>query len=938
MSSQLTVRHRAYFRSEILNRLTEEYETTVFKSLIQYHLLKTAKGCRQFSDLTDMPYHVHILNGLYPGLLFLEQYLQSQGMFESTEVEPFLRSLIVGFTFHDLNKLVDSKSLEEALTELVHHAETLNVESFFPEWRDYLPEIEFFALGTENRTSTWAFSRPIREWHFLNDTLRPICHFADTVASIDDFSSVADFYERVCNSRFSQSQRLGDIWQLSYVEVHDNLSALLSQKLLNLSKSIVQGDRGEQILFNLRSGFVYLGEPLTAEEIQTLKNQFRSEESELKPVKMTQIDHQSCKFGFIESTPLNRTILEDVIEEKINDLLKTAKDVNEQGESERRRTALSSLFDAYELPLVLKPIKANSPDVRIYLSEEWTDLEEYHSLLTLFGLQKIKFLSGKVNREWRKEFERWRDEEIPFLEGEFDYPFDRQTIPVVHTKELLSIFGTPNTQYTVAALVSACEAESGERELEEVLTESFEEVISIFNKLTRPQVAEPFDEFVNLYLSGNFQRDINQFVQKERTIPKKAEMCIFCGKPATEEYRSEKSFGVGPLSFNNRTVNTLKSKTNHICPVCASELRMRRSLFIKGKNANSAVYYDFGEYLFNVDTPSLLAILSAVFGIDVEEKETEFILTIDKRTFNYNLYNLNFEKIDDTVKGNFWFIRNILALIRHTGFHVFATSIISPYNQHKEIFVFENCMPFVKQLGWDRIRIDEVEERLQEMNLLYKLGPKRIVSNVLSYAEERRSIFSAFYRLDDKEMDAIRNELINFVQSHREVFSMSIMDKLTDCAVQIEWGFGSGGAESGIIRDSLDILKACFKEKRDRDTTIQQIAGGLYKKHKPERDIPPNTLLAFATTLYDDLFGGEWQQRIPQPGRLKNWINQFAFLYRMKSLEELRKSEIRRAIEVLENDGKEVNGQNIVEQVLKEKPERKRYEYEYRQSFRAHFQ
>jgi hypothetical protein len=955
MASTLSVRHRAYFRSELMNRMTQQYESTLLKSLIQHHVLTTAKGSSQFADLTDSPYHIHILNGLYPALLLLEQQLERDGRLNLPEIEPFLKCLIVGFTFHDLNKLVDVEPLEKAVKErLEQQAELLNVADFLPEWRYYLPEIGFLALGAENRTGTWAFSRQIREWHFVNETLRPTSHFADSLASIDNFGSVDEFYEQV----YAKIQNVhgGSEWTLSYVEVHDNIYALLSQKMLNLAKSIIQAERKQQILFNLRNGFVYFGEPLTAGEVQSIKQRFSGEEAELNPVALTKIDHQSCKFGFIESTQLTLEILESVIREKLNDLLKTAKDVNESGQREQRQAVLRGLLDAYELPLVLRPVKENSADLRIYPRAEWAELKDDHALLTLFALQKIKFLSGRICPQWRQEFEKWRDEETPFCEGRFDYQLNGQRIPVPNSAELLALFGTDNTRCTVAALISACEKRIGADDSSDVAAQTFDEVINTFNKTfgwiaddqskpARSRVIELFDKFVDLYLSGNFVRDINQLMQGEMTIPEKKNMCIFCSKPATEDYGSEKSFGIKALGFNNRTVNTLKNKTSRMCGLCASELRMRKSLFTEGSKANSAVYYDFGEYLFSVDTPSLLTTLAAAFGIDVEERKRQFTVTLDNRAFNYNLYHLNFESIDDSVKGNFDFIHQTLKLIRRTGFRLFVASVISPYHQHREIFVFDNCMPFVKQLGWDRIRIDEVGKRLEETNLFYTLGSNLLSSNVLSYAEDRRAIFSAFYRLDEDRRKEARGIIVRFIKSHWEELDMNVIEKLVDNAVKIDWSDVlhsiSGNAESWMFRDSLDILKICVKEGCDRTTTIEQIAGGLHKtfrgKRRDNKPIPPSErLMAFAATLYDDLFVGQWRERVPQPGRLKHWINQFSLCYRMKAQEEGNKFQIEKAIERLTAENQPVTEDAVIAAVITDR--NRKYEEEYRECFRKYFQ
>lgn len=939
MTTVVSYATRDYFQTGLMNQFTDLYQATLLQNLVKHYVLTSAKGSTQFPEYPDMPYHIHILNGLYPALLLLEQHLKKEGISESEELKAYLKCLIVGFTLHDINKLVGIPDLDHAveqkLREVCHE---LSVEAFFSEWRDYQNEIEFLILGTENRTSSFAFSKPIREWNFLNDTLRPACHFADSIASITDFESVSDFYGRICSIRFN-NRRLDELRRLSFVEVDNNIYTLLSQKLLDLAKEVILGERGSTILFNLRNGFVYFGEELMPSGIKSIKQNFSKESGDFDPVAMTKIDHQSCRFGFIESHLLNKEILQKVIREKVNDLLKVAKDVNDRDEQKlmERRSILEALLDFYELPI--KSENDKNGNAHLYLKREWDDLGVQHPLLYAFGLQKVKFLSGKISPAWREEFNRLRKEAIPFLDEKFTYPLNGQETSLKNTKELLAKFGTVNTQYTVAAVVSGCEARNKKGGFEQQLETTFSEVALAFNQKTKAKSSSYLDEFVDLYFTGNFQRPWDSLLQIYQEIPEKTEMCAFCGKRATEDYRKEKAFGIKALGFNNRTNNTLKSKTNKICTLCAQELRMRLSLYQKFSKSNSIVYYDFGDYHLNFIKKGPLTILHNLFGVGVENGNWEIQLTIDpKNLFNYNLYNLNFENISDNVKGNFYYVHRTLKLVRTYGFRVSTTSIISPSNHHNEIFVFENCMPFVKQLGWDRIRIDEVENRLAEMNLLLALGRNVLVSNVLSYAEDRKSLFSGFYHLSEADRGKVRNKLREFAESNEEEFSMSVMDKLTDVAVQIKWGYGSGSEETWMIRESLDILKDCEKEKRDRDTTIEQIAGAINRKMRgDEPQVTPSLILTFATTLYDDLFDKEWGRRIPQPGRLKNWIYQFAFLYSIKSSEEMSKSSIRKAIQALKDEGRQIDEESVLSEVVKVKKERKKYEDEYRELYRKHF-
>ena len=223
MTTAVSYATRDYFQTRLMNQLTALYQITLLSSLVKHYILTSAKGSTRFPKYPDMPYHIHILNGLYPALLLLEQRFEKEKISESEELEAYLKCLVVGFTLHDINKLVDIPDLDQAVAQkLSQVCHELDVKVFFPEWQDYQNEIEFLILGTENRTASFAFSKPIREWNFFNDTLRPACHFADSIASITDFESVSDFYDRICSIRFN-NRRLDEKWKLSFVEVNDNI-------------------------------------------------------------------------------------------------------------------------------------------------------------------------------------------------------------------------------------------------------------------------------------------------------------------------------------------------------------------------------------------------------------------------------------------------------------------------------------------------------------------------------------------------------------------------------------------------------------------------------------------------------------------------------------------------------------------------------------------
>jgi hypothetical protein len=99
-----------------------------------------------------------------------------------------------------------------------------------------------------------------------------------------------------------------------------------------------------------------------------------------------------------------------------------------------------------------------------------------------------------------------------------------------------------------------------------------------------------------------------------------------------------------------------------------------------------------------------------------------------------------------------------------------------------------------------------------------------------------------------------------------------------------------------MFRDSIEILKSNIKEGNDKNITVQQIAGMLYKTLKSElSNTEQEKLTAFAESIWN-LYEIQWKKQIPNQNRLNNWIYQFGFLYSQKSLEEMRKATVSRII------------------------------------------
>lgn len=962
----IQARLRGYFNSALFNTIVGEYFKHFLGEFVKRYVLVSAKGSSgqlfqagdsrlsKVVNQSDMPYHIHIINGLLPALKLLEERFKKEGWLEQKEASLFLCCFITGFTLHDVNKLTGIDELNESVEQpLVTLCEEMKLERFFPEWRGWIEEIKFLALGTEYRTKIYAHQKSIKEQDFFNTVLAEHCHLADSIASIEGFFNVAAFYEQLCNKKID-GRRLADLWQISFVEVQENIFTLLSQKLLLAAKTLIQDKRQQTILFSLRNGFVYIGKSLSPDEIDTIKTDFKSDLSDV--VKSFQLDFQTCKFGFLESLSEEsnsenkyhaqiKNAIEKVLRagfansgagsEKIKPFAITnyapgLKEINDKpGEVE----SLEKLIDENELPLTVFPQKAKDGTVQNYflrLSKEWDEVgESDRKFMTLYALEKMKILSSKTFTKWKP----------------------KDSYPEYSTA----------TERTVIALVNAiklCQkVESDGKTIADILAGIWDEVIKTLStsSLTKTVNTQELDGFADFYLSGNFECDINKVTGFVGEIPEKADMCLFTGRKAMTKYGAERAFGISALNFSNRSLNTLKSKDNQISSLFfqENELRLKelprgfytkkikeeeknkfdRQKFLDASDANAVIYYDFGEYFVDVSSRQLLDVLSKAFSYDCRDVNG-LTLIFDSLAYDFNLYRMNFNRIGEDVESNFYFIHQMLKLIQKTGFRIFVSGILTPYHSHKEMFVFENCMPFVKKLVWDKIRIDQIESRLQEMNLLLSLNAKRLVSNVLNYAEDRQHIFTAFALLDDDDKTKARSAMIKFINLNMEVLKMSVMNDLAQIAIEmVRPKSGSTSQESWIIRDALKVLKDCHKEKRDQETAIEQVAGDLRKTLKSRDYADLSKCEPFAKTLYERLFEQEWKKHFPQPGRLRNWVNQFAFLYSDKGYIESRKSKVRGIIKKMKEKGENYSEDPVIQNLVVENKKLEKYADDYREVY-----
>lgn len=915
-----------YFNTEIFQNITQLYFDTVLQDLLIKYPITEAKGLFVIDDKVqkndyDMPYHIHILNGLIPSLLIYEKYLAKKDWIGNEKAELYIKTFILGYTFHDTNKLLKTESLQAALKELDKTiGQNDSVKNFFPEFEKYKGDVYYLCLSDEDRTSVLAnqYKISLSEIH-IKEVLAILCKFADKIASNQNFDSVEEFYNSISKSLLI----ISDINQLtiSYVEVNPSPYILLSQNILQSARKVMALS-GKKVFQALRNGFIYFGEDLTKEEVKKIQHKTEQVSEDIDPIGLTKIDAQKCSFGFIGSMEFTRDVLEKIIEEKVDSFFALSPNGNDKISDFSSFVELNNkLIEIYGLP-----IKTRIQNNKLYLNVDKESCEDRSwNFLKIYCLNKIQWLNAKQNKAWKNDFDEWlkKDENFP-SEIQLKQDDDTQSIP--NTGEL-KVYLEAHTNSSNALLKTylgiiktySIINEMDEDDIEEYINQLEDEIIQSFTgKHSENTIIK---DFFSKYFNFKGNCFINSFDSYNPVIPEKGKMCAFTGGVGLKEYKEDVAFSMKARGFSNRTITSLNNTTSHISDLYAEENKLRKSQSNFPQDANVIVYNDFFETTLDIDRDILTACAKAKNIQTFKDTSIQF----DKNAkFQYNLYNLNFDKIAPGLEANFYYVRKSLLLVKTLGIRSYITGIMSLYQPHKEVFRYENAPKFIRQLGWDQMRLIDIDKVLDEISLILTFGSGRLERNLLQISENRNKYFSIYYLLKEDDKKKVYDKLKKFINNNPNLFtSMTVTENLAELATKITTiGYNSSGSEeTRLIRTALDFVRKEVKQGFDREDVIQRTCGNIYKSLRLDY-VNMEAIKNFVTAVYDELYKKEWKGTLPNLNREKDWIYQFAFVYKEKCIKILDENSSNKIIEKLKNEGKDITEENIRYALKKDKKEK----------------
>ena len=886
-----------YFETALFQGVVRDYFDTVLGNIIAKNAIISAKGLfmvdgEQKRDYYDMPYHVHILNGLIPALLVYEHYMLEHGYVNDREAALYLKVFMLGFTFHDANKLLNTQAesnksdLEVAVAALDSYVDQWQVDAFFSEFEHYKSNIYYLALATENATWATAEDYPITLGNRdeIRMTQRELCHLADGLASIQNESleSIEALHDAVSH-RVGRIAKIAPL-RVSYVKIRPNPYTLLSQNLLQVARQVL-ATSGKKVVYATRGGFVFWGEEVSQNEYEAIRKAYlKGSAEDIKFRELTKIDAQKCKFGFIGSTPFTKHILSEITD-KLGDKFLSLSPNGSEGISDFDGfvSLTEQLIEVYDLP-----VECDLKNDRLVLRYYEHIVEEYDEYFkTLFNLHKIQWLNSKENEFWRLDFDDWQKGERP-LPAPIQFDCASGHVDLQTAQELLTFIRErvkmTNALYkTYLNFVKTCHVLQEEEDIEVYIAMLQEHIIDHFEpKETGGNVK---DMLFDRYFECPGQVNLQFLKQYAPSVPPKKAMCAFTGGVGEVAYKAEVAFAMKARGFSNRTVTNLNNHTSYISSLFSEENKLRASLF-RVSEANFVLYYDFFEANLDIEKDIIKGCIKAKDEMKLLEDGK---VALDKNSkFDYNLYNLEFIKLDPKVAPTFFLVRKCLRIARELGVRTYISGIMTPYTPHKAVFHFENAPQFLKLLGWDSVRLIHVNEVLDEIRLVLTFGKGGIESNLLKIARSRRAYFTLYYLLGADDQKKVYNSFINFYTKYKQKFgSMTVTEKLAELAVKIDIGYKTAAEETWLIRTAMDFLRKYHKQGSSREDIIQKTNGEIYRKLRMDK---PDTeaIEAFSTAVYDQLFMQDWQGKIPAVNVEKDWIYQFAFLFREQSLIKIR--------------------------------------------------
>lgn len=878
----------------------EPSEKGPLRIILEDYLLIPAKGGSNapLNSWSDMTYFTHVLNAMVISGNLLERRFKRQfdeNLSDSSELEKYVRLFFAAVAMHDADKLfregisgssnldkVLEKNKQNIIKMCSHYLKPLG--SPLEWWND----LTYIILRAENRSMDYALGIKTKLHTAELATISQYVKLGDQLSGIKS-STTDSIFLSIKKQILPYTNSINE--QINLVHFSDLPQILLSDRLnSDFDKFLRQS--GRHVVVNFPDAIAYLGSPLSETELDTIRSTFSEEMGATKDNVIALLDNfapsgNSIRLDFSKEIEVTPNVVKSYIEKFKGRLLiwqgQDWKDANPDFDVKARIIGVP----------IMKGEKRGKTFFYLQLPEESKEgADEETQKRRLVGLiacaQRILFACLDQSG---KEFSSREDDEIAysaFGKTIFDNAdaLQRKTIEAIAHAGGLSRLPL--------------------KLLKEEYNNICNSISSVLSSRFEKEKAVDYNEFFIRATGFNF---------KLQDPPDKSSMCVYCGIFAENPLKEENSFGIKATSGTGRKITVLKYDENKfngkICKYCLRENSLRREEIGKENDA-LCVHVHFGDYYVPVNLENIIESLknvSSMTGVikieqDKDEKDNEIlVMRVGKRSKK----NLHYHMIFFTSKPRkrveeFYLLSNMLDFILKTGMKIRLTSLMSSRRIFPPMFQWDNAPSWVKNLGMDEIRIDQLEPNNRELTLMYDISKISGSKNALAWVihdvnRGKRGIFHVLWRIiqensGDKGLNKyprVKEGVGWYMDRYEKEVNKRGMERIVDEACGISNRAPvSNNDNTWIFREAMAVYLRYFMNE-DADLK-EKVAGKIWdyanRQRFSGREIQLHCL-GFSEAFVD-LMRSEFKNRIPKSDYRKDLISQFAIMYNIEKWKRIK--------------------------------------------------
>ncbi|MEM0134226.1 MAG: hypothetical protein QXU18_03230 [Thermoplasmatales archaeon] len=430
---------------------------------------------------------------------------------------------------------------------------------------------------------------------------------------------------------------------------------------------------------------------------------------------------------------------------------------------------------------------------------------------------------------------------------------------------------------------------------------------------------------------GTLSEDVNYLLGKTipdsedpLAIPDKRYACIQCGRYSKEALTEDRVFGFNPTAGGGKKLTRLvysEDVNGRICSLCRIENMLRKEEFrdvVEHGNEALTVQIFLGDFIAPVDISTIISSLNEDIKKEIDDNLILRLSAKEKMQLNYHALGfISKPRNSGTVPQicqEFELLKKFLKLISETGFKIHITPLFNSQRILKPIFTWENAPGWVKELRWDSIRIDQVNETLKEIEFL------ETVSNIGRGQKDVPDVIAARLRGPDgllnraweyyvrKGMKKLtfqhgnaRKQFEHFCQIHAEVLNMKEVERMVEAMCKMaDKPPETNSEDRWAIQRAFEVYERGVAESWDEDDEINQIAGRIraeaYRKvggsgdKKDHQSIIDSESIEFAKAFVE-LMKKKYRGKIPRSESRRNIEAEFSLLYHIRKWDSNRKAE-----------------------------------------------